>query len=87
MSKWYFECCKIFGIPIKTEKRQKSSKMTVYKRQFVQDGYPPINITIIKEGGNYIILSQEDKSIMIRGDKIEEFALEINEVKRWSTSK
>ena len=59
--------------------------MTIYKRQFVQEGYPPIDITIIKEGGNYVVLRQEDRSIVVRGDKIEEFAQEINEVKRWST--
>ena len=61
--------------------------MTEFKRQFIQDHYPPINIIILKHASKSVILRQEDNLIHIEGSKIAEFAVEMNEVRRWSNSK
>ena len=61
--------------------------MTEFKRQFVQDHYPPIDITILTHASKSVILKQGDSIIYIEKNKIEEFAIEMNEVRRWSSSK
>lgn len=57
--------------------------MTSYKRQFDQVGYPPITITILQHS-QLVLLRQEDNVIHIRIPYMDEFSLEINEVKRWT---
>lgn len=61
--------------------------MTEFKRQFVQNHYPPIDITILTHASQCTILRQGDNKIFIEKDKIAEFATEMNEVRRWSNSK
>ena len=56
------------------------------KRQFEQVGYPPITISILKHS-QLVLLVQEDNVIHIRIPYMDEFALEINEVKRWTMPK
>ena len=60
--------------------------MTEFKRQFDQDNFPPIVITIIRHGRRMVLLRQGDNKIFIEQSKIKDFAEEIHEVKRWSTS-
>lgn len=58
----------------------------IIKRQFEQVGYPPITITLL-EHTQLVKISQEDNIIYIRFPYMDEFALEINEVKRWTKPK
>jgi len=83
MSTLYFECCKIFA---DLTKNQKKPKMTELKRQFDQDRYEPIVITIIKHAGELVILRQGDNKIYISNKNMPAFVAEMDEVKRWSTS-
>ena len=55
-------------------------------RQFEQVGYPPIKISILKHS-QLVLLRQEDNIIHIRIPYMDEFALEINEVKNWTKEK
>ena len=56
------------------------------RRQFEQVGYPPIIISILKHS-QLVLIRQEDNIIHIRMPYMDEFALEINEVKNWTKSK
>lgn len=56
------------------------------KRQFDQPGYPPIKISILAIA-QLVKLEQGDNIIWIRAPFMDEFAYEINEVKRWSISR
>lgn len=56
------------------------------KRQFDQKGYPPITISILKHS-QLVLIRQEDNVIHIRIPYMDEFALEINEVKEWTKPK
>lgn len=58
--------------------------MTEFKRQFDQKSYPPIVITILKHSSNMVVMRQGNNKIYIERDSIEAFAVEMNEVKRWS---
>ena len=60
--------------------------MTELKRQFDQDRYEPIVITIIKHAGELVILRQGDNKIYISSKNMPAFVAEMDEVKRWSTS-
>ena len=55
-------------------------------RQFEQVGYPPIKISIL-EHSQIVILSQGDNRISVRFPYMDEFSLEINEVKNWTKPK
>lgn len=60
--------------------------MPDFKRQFVQERYPPIDISIL----NYvdiIKLRQGDNVIDINQNNLREFIGEMNEVREWSNSK
>lgn len=60
--------------------------MTTYKRQFDQVGCPPIKITIL-EYTQLVLLRQENNVIHIRIPYMNEFALEVNEIKNWTMPK
>ena len=55
-------------------------------RQFEQVGYPPIKIAILNHS-QVVKLEQGDNVIYIRFPYMDEFALEINEVKNWTKEK
>ncbi len=55
------------------------------KRQFEQPGYPPIKINILNTS-QVVKLEQGSNVIWIRIPFMDKFALEMNEVKRWSIS-
>lgn len=63
------------------------SKMTRgnLKRQFDQPGLEPIRISIMSYT-QQVKLEQGENTIFIRIPFMKEFALEMDEVKRWSTS-
>ena len=58
----------------------------IIKRQFDQVGYPPIKITIL-EHVQLVKISQEDNVIYVRFPYMDEFSLEINEIKNWTKPK
>lgn len=57
----------------------------IVKRQFEQTGYPPIKISILSHT-QMVKLEQGKNIIWVRIPSMDKFALEINEVKRWSIS-
>ncbi len=60
--------------------------MTTFKRQFISERYKPVDITILTYSGA-VLLEQEGQRIQLTKGDLVDFVKEMNEVRKWSTSR